>query len=151
MTRPGGTTPRGLPFPGSVNIHADTPNAIRALAEAVDSQLSSLGAGIILDTFTGTARVGADSTGYATGQFTVTFPRIAALQGAVASYGTFLGGPAQPGWISPPGPGNYVPPGGTNTALFNMMDANGWNMPYAFRFSNTDITVCALGWGTPFQ
>jgi hypothetical protein len=149
MTRPGGTTPRGLPYPGSVNIHADTPKAIQALAEAITAQLSSLGSGVILDTFTGTAHVGPDSTGWPAGQFSVTFPSLAVVQGAVASYGTFLGGPAQPGWVSPPGPGNFVPPGGVNTALFTMMDVNGWNMPYAFRFKNTDITVCALAWGPP--
>ena len=149
MSRPGGTTPRGLPYPGSVNIHADTPNAIRALAESIDGQLSSLGSGVILDTYTGKVRVGPKLPNWNVGQFAVTFPKLATVQGAVASWGTFLGGPARAGWIAPPGPGNFTV-AGLNTALFTMNDANNFVYPYS-SFADTDITVCALGWGTPFQ
>jgi hypothetical protein len=151
VTRPGGTTPRGLPYPGSANIHADTPNAIRALAEAVDAQLTSLGSGIILDTFTGKVRAG-PGQGYGAAQFSVTFPKLASVQGCVASWGTFLGGTAQPAILH--SPGSPTPPNNNfNAALFTITHAQAfcWTGSGYPLIQNQDLTVCALGWGTPFQ
>lgn len=153
MTRPGGTTPRGLPYPGSAGIHANTAAALQAFAEAVDGQMNSLGAGVILDTFTGKVRLG-PGTGYGLAQFGVTFPKLAVVQGAVATYATFFGGPALPMWIWAPGDPNFQM-SSTDPNKFSAMRADHlvWvgslNVGEYPEVTNTDITVCALGWGIP--
>jgi hypothetical protein len=153
VTRPAGTTPRGLPYPGSAGIHANTPAALQALAEAVDAQMNSLGAGVILDTFTGKVRLG-PGTGYGLAQFAVTFPNLATVIGAIASYGTFLGGPALPMLITAPGVPNFTM-SSTDPNKFSAIRADHmvWvgqlNVGEYPEVTNTDITVCALGWGAP--
>jgi len=155
VTRPSGTSPRGLPFPGSAGIHANTPAAIQALAEAVEAQLSSLGSGVILDTFTGKVRLG-PGVGYGASTFYVPFPRLATVLGALASYGTFLGGPAVPLVIgAAPGAPNWTNPY-IDPLYFtawpinnNVFVTTSPGQGYFPEVVNTDITVCALGWGIP--
>jgi len=133
-----------------VNIHADTPKAIQALAEAIDAQLSSLGSGVILDTFTGVVHIGA-GIGYGAAQFAVPFPRLAAVSGAVGCYGTFLAaGVTVPAIVHAPGTitgaTNVVDPTKWTITTAQCWVWNGTQYPY---IQNTDITVCALAWGPP--
>lgn len=100
MTRPAGVTPRGFPYPGSANIHANTPAALQALAEAISGQLSSVGAGVVFDFYGGNVTV---SSNLITLSPAVIFPRLQTVNGltgnlgvsGVPGYGCYLSG--QPG------------------------------------------------------
>lgn len=140
MTRPGGTTPRGLPYPGSAGIHANTPAALQALAEAVTAQLTSLGNDIVLETFTGTITTESFDRGYGVAAFTVPWKTLGTVLGMVASYGNFAGGPGTPGWIHAPD---------TGSGLFFLVPAKGWVAPYTDKFVGVTVSLCALGWGYP--
>lgn len=128
MTRPAGTTPRGLPYPGSANIHAETPTAIQALAEAITAQLSSIGAGLVFDFWVGLRTC--DSAG----KFTVPFPNLAAVSGGVCTYGVNLGGTLRNGWAA------GLAAGGVGNMVATL---------YTENFNNTTVTIHAIGWGPP--
>lgn len=82
MTRPAGSTPNGLPYPGSIDIHARTPAALQALAEATEARLTAMSPGTILDAWRGEVQISLSGASY--GSFTVTFPRLAAITGWIA-------------------------------------------------------------------
>lgn len=133
MSRPGGVTPKGLPYPGSGDVHSRTPAALQALAEAVESKLTAVTPGVILDFFHGVLSVSA--TGAAYGSFTIPFVNLAAITGWVGSYGIDLGGGLVDGFIScAPGAGGM----GYLTAA-----------PWVKGRPPGQITVHAVGWGPP--
>lgn len=139
VTRPGGTTPRGLPYPGSTAAQASTPAALQALAEAITGQLSTLPGGIMFDTFVGNLTTG-NIGGYQSGALIVPFANLGTLLGAVASYGNFIGGgPVVKGWVQ----NDYF-----NVAKFWIVPALNAVPPYENAASKT-FSVCALGWGYP--
>lgn len=83
--RPGGTTSRGLPYPGSTGIIANTPSALQALAEAITGQLSSLGSGIITDAYAGNANASAGKIDLS--NIALYFPKLASVTGMVGGLG----------------------------------------------------------------
>jgi hypothetical protein len=134
MTRPAGLTPKGLPFPGSIDIHARTPAALQALAEAIEAKLTALAEGVMLDMFRGVLPV-ATSGGY--GSFTVPFARLAAVTGWVGTPGTDAGGSLAVGFIVP----------GVNTGwgqFFPSPTGGNGHGPIP-----SSLTVHAVGWGPP--
>lgn len=149
MTRPGGTTPRGLPYPGSAGIHANTPSALQALAEAITAQLGTIGAGLIFDTFAGKIHLGA-ALGYQSPVFRVAFPKLSQVIGCVASYGNFAGGPVVPAWLqtsySGVAAGSALP---ANQREFFLIPACNSTPPYTPEVRNSDFSICALAWGYP--
>ena len=139
MTRPGGTTARGLPYPGSVGIHADTPKAIQALAEAVDGQLSTIGGGNAIAFWTGNVTMNSSETSPNMGQY---FPALRSIAGMVVAYGTWAGGVNQIGW----------PTAGGAAGTFQMCSAKAaylWPTGTAESFANKTVTVCVMAWGPP--
>jgi hypothetical protein len=134
MTRPSGTTPNGLPFPGSIDIHARTPAALQALAEAIESKLTAISPGVILDAWRGVVQVG--QYGSAHGGITVPFPRLAAVTGWIGCYGVDDGGGLQDGYI---------------TNLFTSSNGLGYycSAPWASGRATSAITIHAVGWGPP--
>lgn len=128
MTRPAGTTPRGLPYPGSGGIHADTPAALQALAEAITAQLSSIGQNTVFDFWVGLRTC--DSTG----KFTVPFANLAACDGGICSYGVNAGGTLRNGWAA------GLAAGGVGYMVATL---------YGENFNNTTVTINAVGWGPP--
>lgn len=134
MTRPAGVTPKGLPYPGSADIHVQTPAALKALAEAIEANISSLG-GIIMDFYRGPITL-TKFTGW--GSFVIPFPNLAAVSGYIAGWGIDDGGQDANGYLT----GNtetgfcafYATPQGSNAGP----------VP-------SSITVHAIGWGPPRQ
>lgn len=126
MTRPAGSTPRGLPWPSSANSHSETPAAIKSLAEAIAAQLTNLGDGVILDTFAGPLPI-------TNNQFTVPFPRLAACTGMVCCQGFSWGGADAAGWVAHAygSTGRWMSP----------------QIPAAA--APAQVTIHAVGWGTP--
>jgi hypothetical protein len=134
MTRPAGTTPKGLPYPGSADIHARTPTAIQALAEAIDSKLTSLGSGIMLDLYQGVLPV---SNMINWGTVTIPFPNLAAVQGYIAIPGIDSGGQDILGYFA----GGYDSGFGQFYPIPGVGSGHG-PIP-------STLTVHAIGWGTP--
>jgi hypothetical protein len=133
MTRPAGTTPKGLPYPGSADIHARTPASIQALAEAIDAKVTSLGP-IVLDFYQGVLPV---SNIVNWGTVTIPFPNLAAVQGFIAIPGIDSGGNDVLGYFAGGHDSGYgqfypVPGGGSGHGPIPSL-----------------ITVHAVGWGTP--
>lgn len=143
MTRPGGMTPRGLPYPSSALPLTEIPGAIKSLADAIGEQLTYIGGGLTLDTFAGVLSItevvdsGSPNGGRA-GTFTVPFPRLATVAGMVCCAGTTLGGEDEKGYAgADPGAG-----------------AQGWWAPCAWMggsraYTPRSLTIHAVGWGTP--
>lgn len=134
VTRPGGTTPRGLPYPGSDAPHANTPAALQALAEAITGQLSALPGGLIFDTWTGQVTCSATAT------FTIPFPNLAVVSGYVCCYGIFSAGDAYR-WGSAQGAGTFP-----SLAVAGSMIPADWKQE---NFNNNKVSICAFGWGVP--
>jgi hypothetical protein len=132
MTRPAGTTPHGLPYPGSVDIHARTPAALQALAEAVEAKLTALTPGVIIDKFRGVVPVAAFGGSY--GTFTVPFPNLAAVTGWIGCLGIDDGGGLVDGFLLGGAGGGH---GTIVTAPWIKVKPPG------------SITVHAIGWGPP--
>jgi hypothetical protein len=141
VTRPAGTTPRGLPYPGSAGIHANTPAALQALAEAVTGQLTSLGNGVILETFTGVVTIDSYDRGYGIASFRIPWVKLRVVLGSVVSYGSFAGGPGSPGWIQAPDATHGSPD-------YMIIHANHNVAPYGYTFKGQNVSMCAFGWGT---
>lgn len=140
VTRPGGTTPRGLPYPGSSGAHANTPAALQALAEAITAQMGTLPGGIVLDTFVGKLTSGIRLQ-YQSASIIVPFAKLGTVLGAVVSYGNFLDGnqPAVvPGWVQ----NDWL-----NTARFYIVPANNNVPPYNTPADGKSYSICAIGWG----
>lgn len=133
MTRAGGITPRGLPYPGSANIHAETPRALQALATAVQEQLGSLAGGISLRFMTGTAALDGNASAV------LSFPNFTIYGGIVQLTTIGVG-------INKPGYATAVAAGGR----FAIMSANGWvALTGPDSFKNLTIGICAVAWGAP--
>lgn len=98
MTRPAGTTPLGFPYPGSSGIHANTPGAIQALAEAVSNRLTAGAGAVTLDYWAGAVNVSANNINVPLS----TFPRLQAVNGMVATVGTNWGGTHYWAWTAVP-------------------------------------------------
>lgn len=149
MTRPSGTTPRGLPYPGSANIHANTPQALQALAEAVTAQLGSIGDNVIFDTFVGKIQTGG-VLGYQSSVFRIAFPKLSQVIGCVASYGNFAGGALVPAFLQPSysgvAAGSSLPP---NQREFFLIPVSNSTPPYTPGVTGQAFSVCALAWGNP--
>lgn len=131
VTRPGGVTPRGFPYPGSAGIQATTPGALQALAEAITGQLSSIGAGVILDVFVGARTVSANTVQPLT---VAEFPKLASITGMVAQIGSapgasYLGGGVNTGGTAP-------------QQTFRVMALRNRAPAYT-----GNITVLAIAWG----
>jgi len=133
VTRPAGTTPNGLPYPGSVDIHARTPAALQSLAEAIESKLTAVTPGIILDPWRGIVNLPSFGGSYST--FTIPFPRLAAVNGWVGVYGVDDGGGLQDGFVT-------CVPGAGGNGYFTVA-------PWTRVKPTTAITVHAVGWGPP--
>jgi hypothetical protein len=86
MTAARGVTPRGLPYPGPADPVYGIPNYLQQLADAVQAQLDSAGAGVLLVTFTGL--VSTNSNGFAI----VTVPGLKIVRGALAMTSNTGGG-----------------------------------------------------------
>jgi hypothetical protein len=132
--RPAGVTARGLPYPGSANIHAETPKAIQALAEAIDGQLGSIVGGYQLAFWVGNISI--DSAGKS--QLLV-FPTLSSIRGGLVSYGTFGGGVYRVG----------TPSGFGSSAKFDMIAAKA-QFPAGGgqeTFANTTVSACIVAWG----
>jgi hypothetical protein len=126
MTRPAGTTPNGLPYPGSVDIHARTPAALQALAEAVEARLTAQAPGVIMDTWRGPVAVSTFGGSY--GSFVVVFPRLAAITGWIAAVENL--------------PDAFLTCGAAGNGYVVVA-------PWVKARPPSSITVCALGWGPP--
>jgi len=142
VTRPAGVTPRGLPYPGSAGMHSNTPAALQSLAEAITAQMTSLGNGVILETFTGTVRVDTYDRGYGVASLRVPWTKLGQVLGSVVSYGSFAGGPGYPGWVQSPDATH-------NSPDYMIIHANAYIAPYGNTFKGQTISICALGWGYP--
>lgn len=132
--RPAGVTSKGLPYPGSANIHAETPKALQSLAEAIDGQLGSIVGGYRLAFWVGNINI--DSSGNS--QLLV-FPELSAIRGGIVMYGTFLGGVYRVGF----------PTGFASNAKFMMVAAKA-ALPAGGgqeTFANTTVSVCIAAWG----
>lgn len=136
MTRPAGTTARGLPYPGSAEIHPRTPDALKALAEAFESKITTIQPGLILDLWAGVLQCTRAST-YC--YFVVPFPKLASVIGWVGTAGIDLGGNLVDGWLYTSDGSGY---GAFTVAPLAHSGGVGPTPPNA-------ITVHALGWGTP--
>lgn len=132
MTRPAGMTPHGLPYPGSAEIHARTPAALQALAEAVESKLSAQAPGIIIDRFRGLIPV--NGFGGSFGAISIPFAHLAAVHGWIGCYGVDDGGGLVDGFVS-----SGI---GSNTGYFV-------SAPWVAIKPPASITVHAIGWGPP--
>lgn len=133
MTRPAGTTPNGLPYPGSADIHVRTPAALQALAEAVESRLSAVSPGIIIETFRGLVTVTGSS--YFPRGFYVPFTRLAAVNGWFGAYGVDDGGQLLDCFVAASAAGsNYG----------NLVATPFYNVSPPSSF-----TLHAIGWGPP--
>jgi hypothetical protein len=135
VTRPAGLTPKGLPFPGSIDIHARTPAALQALAEAIEAKLTALAPGLMLDTWRGLLPLTISGGVY--GMFTVPFPRLAAVTAWIGTPGTDAGGSLSVGFI--------VPTTGSGVGYF--LPSPTGNLTVAPVPST--LTVHAVGWGPP--
>jgi hypothetical protein len=93
MTRPGGVTPRGLPYPGSGAAHADTPAALQALADAISSQLGSVAGGVELKGWAGNVTLDGNAS------VVLTFAGYQVL-GGICQLTSHMGGSGSPGWAS---------------------------------------------------
>src|SRR6476646_2602393 len=93
MTRPGGVTPRGLPYPGSANIHAETPKALQDLATAIEQQLSSFPGGLQQRLWTGLLTLDGSSSAV------LVFPQFQ-IHGGIAQLSSHMGGTAKVGFCS---------------------------------------------------
>ena len=131
VTRPAGTTPNGLPYPGSADIHANTPAALQALAMAVDDRLSALEPGIIIDVYRSGMSVPVSS--YFPAQFNFTFPRLAAVNGWVGVYGVDDGGVLADAYII------------ASNATFGQIAG----LPFYIARPPANFTLHAVGWGPP--
>lgn len=134
MTRPSGTTPKGLPFPGSIDIHPRTPAALQALAEAIEAKLSALSANVMLDFFRGVL----PTPGSTSVSFTVPFTRLAAVTGWIGTIGVDAGGQVVAGVIIP------IPSAGNGFGVFYPAPTgSGHPAP------PSSLTIHAVGWGPP--
>lgn len=132
MTRPAGSTPNGLPYPGSAEIHARTPAALQALAEAIESKLTAIAPGIILDVYRGPVHL--TNFGASSSSFAFAFPNLATCQGRVGVAGVDQGTGLVDGFIG-----------------FNGIGASGYfnAAPWVKARPPADITLHAVGWGPP--
>lgn len=138
MTRPAGVTPRGLPYPGSVNIHAETPVALQSLAEAISAQLTAIGSGqTAIATFTGLKSLGTIGTArYGRGSHT--FAELATVEGCVGMVGPFIGGGVYRwGWVA----AAYNSTG--NAITFDVIPVQ----PQPETFAGATVAVCLFAWG----
>jgi hypothetical protein len=133
MTRPGGVTPRGLPYPGSVNIHAETPKALQALAQTAESQLGSIIGGYQLRFWTGIAAL--DSTG----SMTAVWPNFT-VYGGIAQLSSHGGTTGKLGYCT------AVQNGGKVTVL---AANSGVKSTGPETFANNTVTMCVMAWGVP--
>jgi hypothetical protein len=136
--RPSGVTPRGLPYPGSANIHAETPKALQALAEATSAQLSSVGGGLIFDFFVGNKQT--DGSGMFRMNPGVEFPKLKVVYGVLAQLGVHLGGTYHPGEVT----------GQSSLTSFYVVAGRQYLQPAEGQetFFNTTVSICAVAWGT---
>jgi hypothetical protein len=134
--RPAGSTPRGLPYPGSANIHAETPAAIRALAEALEAQLGTAVGGLVNDTYVGVVAIG---SGGLLNENTIRFPRLATIRGGLVQQGIAGGTPQRIAFAT----GIAGQPGNTAKGVYlrNGNDYNG--------YPTGSVTITAIAWGTP--
>lgn len=133
MTRPGGTTPRGLPYPGSADTHAGTPAALQALADALQGQLGSVAGGIVLKFWTGNLTLDGSAAGV------LSFPGFT-IYGGIIQLTTLGGGSTKIGYAT------AVAPGGK----FSIQSVNGWVLATGpENFNNTNVGICAVAWGAP--
>ena len=132
VTRPAGTTPNGLPYPGSVDIHVRTPAALQALAEATEAKLSAVTPGIIIETFRGVISTAGSS--YFPRGFTVPFTRLAVVNGWIGAYGVDDGGQLLDCYVL----------SSAGSAYGNLCASPFYNVspPQSF-------TLHAIGWGPP--
>lgn len=134
MTRPAGVTPiKSLPYPGSANIHAETPKALQSLAEAIGGQLTSVQGGYRFAMWVGNLAL--DSTGKSP---VLTFPELKSVAGFIVSTGSFIaGGAYQVGW----------PSYGVNQFTMNSSEASLTNPGPPGTFANKTISACIVAWG----
>lgn len=133
MTRPAGVTPKGLPYPGSADIHPQTPAAIQALAEAIEANLTSMGTTVV-DMYHGLITV---QSGGTYGSFVIPFPNLASVTGFVAGWGLDDGGAS--------GANGYLTGGaGSGYCVFAPVPSS--TAPANVKIPGS-ITVHAVGWG----
>jgi hypothetical protein len=117
---------------------------LQALAEAVTAQMTSLGNGVILETFTGVITVDDYDRGYGAAAFRIPWTKLGQVLGSVVSFGSFAdpAGLGEPGWVQAPSAAH-------NGTDHFMIHAQAHISPYGKTFKGKRMSYCALGWGYP--
>lgn len=138
MTRPAGTTPvKGLPYPGSANIHSQSPMAIQSLAEAIDRNLSTVVGGYKFGFAAGNWQLDGDGA-------CVVPPSLLGLKsivGMLVNIGTFAGGTYKIGWAT----------GSASSSGRFLVTAAGASLTFPGppdSFANVVVSACVMAWGS---
>ena len=143
MTQLRGTTPRGLPYPGSAEPVYNIPLFLQQLADAVQAQLTAAGSGLLLVTWAG------NLTTNTSGFIFPVLPGLKIVRGALVMASGVSGGGGP--WLYFLSPTSWTDQNSWGKAVIGVtkMTEDAGKPGYPGPVKSTSVGVNVIAWGDP--